>query len=263
MERSKGYGDFPVPATPSVARQARTLKHGAWTTRNAWTTLRVELARNLEAAMSSRAVVDGGGRARGVRGSPGRQGGRPYRLRHKRLHQDEHQATERGRRQLHSGRWRQHNRSWQPFTFTRTSRVVGIDRTTITATITDGDSGAGETERNDLLLVLDGAKPGIHLNGYRNGLRDALTAGCRSTRGRSGPDQDGTANWAPPKDRDPGANQDITVPANSETTEQLRDPMRTEGRAQLVPAGVQVRPARPSPSNKPRETPPPVPRPPG
>lgn len=107
-----------------------------------------------------------------------------------------------------------------PFSFAKASKVVRINRITITATITDGDSGAGETERDDLLLVLDGVNTGIPLNGYRNGLRDTRTNSgvpINKRELRNKLRQDGELH-AIIKDRDPGPNQDIILPANFETT---------------------------------------------
>jgi len=115
-----------------------------------------------------------------------------------------------------------------PFSFTKTSKIVTINRITITARITDGDSGAGETERNDLLLVLDGVNTGIPLNGYRNGLQDTRTnsgvpINKRALRNKLR--QDGKLR-ATIKDRDPGPNQDIILPANFETTLTIKGEIR-------------------------------------
>jgi hypothetical protein len=107
-----------------------------------------------------------------------------------------------------------------PFSFAKASKIVRIDRVAITATITDGDTGAGDTERDDLLLVLDGVNTGIRLNGYRSGLRDTRTNGgvpINQRELRNKLRQDGELH-ATIKDRDPGPNQDIILPANFETT---------------------------------------------
>ena len=106
-----------------------------------------------------------------------------------------------------------------PFSFTKASRIVRIDRIAITATITDGDTGPGETERGDLLLVLDGVNTGSPLNGYRGGLRDTRTNGgvpINKREIRNKLRQDGELH-ATIRDRDPGPNQDIILPANRET----------------------------------------------
>ena len=115
-----------------------------------------------------------------------------------------------------------------PFSFTKTSKIVTINRITITATITDGDSGAGETERNDLLLVLDGVNTGIQLNGFRNGLQDTRTNSgvpINKRELRNKLRQDGELQ-ATIKDRDPGPNQDIILPANFETTLTIKGEIR-------------------------------------
>lgn len=106
-----------------------------------------------------------------------------------------------------------------PFSFRKASKIVRIDRIAITATITDGDTGSGETERGDLVLVLDGVNTGIPLNGYRGGLRDTRTNGgvpINKREIRNKLRQDGELR-ATIKDRDPGPNQDIILPANRET----------------------------------------------
>lgn len=105
-----------------------------------------------------------------------------------------------------------------PYSFAKASKVVRVNG--ITATITDGDAGAGETERDDLRLVLDGVNTGIPLNGYRNGLRDTRTDSgvpINKRELRNKLRQDGELH-ATIKDRDPGPNQDIILPANFETT---------------------------------------------
>jgi hypothetical protein len=115
-----------------------------------------------------------------------------------------------------------------PFSFTKTSKIVRIKRIAITATITDGDSGVGETERGDLLLVLDGVNTGIPLNGYRNGLQDTRTNGgvpINQRELRNKLRQDGELH-ATIKDRDPGPNQDIILPANFETTLVIKGEIR-------------------------------------
>jgi hypothetical protein len=115
-----------------------------------------------------------------------------------------------------------------PFSFTRTSRIATINRVTITATITDGDTGVGETERNDLLLVLDGVNTGIELNGYRHGLQDTRTNSgvpINKRELRNKLRQDGELH-ATIKDRDPGPNQDVILPANFETTLTIKGEIR-------------------------------------
>lgn len=107
-----------------------------------------------------------------------------------------------------------------PFSFANTSKVVRIDRIAITATISDGDTGAGDTERNDLFLVLDGVNTGIPLNGYRHAFQDTRTNSgvpVNKKELRNKLRQDGELH-ATILDRDPGANQDIILPANFETT---------------------------------------------
>jgi len=115
-----------------------------------------------------------------------------------------------------------------PFTFAKASRVVRINRIAITATITDGDTGAGDTERNDLLLVLDGVNTGIPLNGYRHAFQDTRTNGgapINKRELRNKLRQDGELH-ATIMDRDPGPGQDIILPANFETTLTIRGEIR-------------------------------------
>jgi len=115
-----------------------------------------------------------------------------------------------------------------PFSFTKASKIVRIDRIAITATITDGDTGPEDTERGDLLLVLDGVNTGIRLNGYRHAFTDRRTNSgvpINKREIRNKLRQDGELH-ATIRDRDPGPGQDIILPANRETTLVIKGEIR-------------------------------------
>jgi hypothetical protein len=62
-----------------------------------------------------------------------------------------------------------------PFSYNGVGRIVRITQVSITATITNGNTGPGQDEENDLTLALDGIDTGIKLNGFRTKETDTLT----------------------------------------------------------------------------------------
>ena len=64
---------------------------------------------------------------------------------------------------------------FDPFAFSQVGRIRRLERVVITATITDGDSGPGDSDVNKLFLALDGIDTGIALNGFRNNRTDTVT----------------------------------------------------------------------------------------
>ena len=63
-----------------------------------------------------------------------------------------------------------------PYDFTLQAPLTSIGFISVTLTLQDGDSAAGEFDFNHLFLSLDGVNTGIALNGFRgNALEDTLT----------------------------------------------------------------------------------------
>jgi hypothetical protein len=61
------------------------------------------------------------------------------------------------------------------FSFSGVENIRQLTQVTITTTITNGETGPGEREENDLLLALDGINTGIKMNGFREGQTDTQT----------------------------------------------------------------------------------------
>ncbi len=62
-----------------------------------------------------------------------------------------------------------------PFELDNPEKFASLQNISITATLTDADTGPGEFAENDLSLALDGIDTGIKLNGYRNNQTDTRT----------------------------------------------------------------------------------------
>jgi hypothetical protein len=110
-----------------------------------------------------------------------------------------------------------------PYTFGKklVKKIAKIEKITIRATITDGDTGPGDFDENNLTLALDGIDTGIKLNGFRSGETD--------TRTNTGtPINQNAIKNALKADRklsatiidhvNPAGNNEVDIPANFETT---------------------------------------------
>jgi hypothetical protein len=110
-----------------------------------------------------------------------------------------------------------------PYSFSNTSTIASIKQVRITATITDGDTGPGESDENDLLLELDNINTGIPLNGFRNNQTDTRTIIGVPNQQRAlkaALKADGQLG-ARIIDADP-APQAVTIPANFQTTLRIK-----------------------------------------
>ena len=67
------------------------------------------------------------------------------------------------------------NNPGDPFTFTGIGTFTSIDSISITLTIFDGNTGAGEEDEGALTLALDNIDTGIALNGFLSGQEITLT----------------------------------------------------------------------------------------
>lgn len=115
-----------------------------------------------------------------------------------------------------------------PFSFRRTSKIVSINRVIITATMDDADSGPGSFDENDLVLKLDGIDTGIKLNGFRNNQLDTRTNSGEPINKRALKNalkQDRKLQAAI-IDRDPGDNNDVSLPANLEAKLTIKGKVR-------------------------------------
>jgi ABC-type proline/glycine betaine transport system substrate-binding protein len=67
------------------------------------------------------------------------------------------------------------NNSATPYTYTKKKKFVSLTQVKITLTCDDCDTGAAETDENNLSLGLDSIDTGVKLNGFRDNQVDTLT----------------------------------------------------------------------------------------
>lgn len=108
-----------------------------------------------------------------------------------------------------------------PFSFPKLKGTVReLSRVEITLTIEDGDTGPGEFAEGDLTLALDGIDTGLVLDGFRDGETDTRTIGGAPANAEqlvAALKADGELA-ATIIDADAGGNNEISLPANFETT---------------------------------------------
>jgi len=115
-----------------------------------------------------------------------------------------------------------------PYSFSNTRKIASLRRVTITATIFDGNTGSGDSDENDLFLALDGINTGIALNGFRGNETDTRTiSGNPNHRSalKAALKADGQLA-ARIIDADPNDPNSLGIPANFQTTLQIKGKIR-------------------------------------
>ena len=117
-----------------------------------------------------------------------------------------------------------------PFAFRRYGHIRTLETVVFTATITDGDTGPGDSDTNGLFLALDGFNTGLALNGFRNNRTDTVT--IKGTPQFAGAivralKEDGRLEASIVNQANPG--NLVTIPSTSQTTLTIKGTERRPG----------------------------------